>query len=207
MAGQKLSFKILQTTLITILLAGIAYVAYSIVKVPIKQLAMKQKYIAFETKNPALDFTFEYPEDWKPHEFQGQSEKYDSVQVMGPRDEKNELTLSFSITVKPFDKDHADSSEELLSEYLERSNNLAQIKVLDTKKIQMGGQKTSLAIFQYVDRLPAWKTNARDVLMKKATGFVNKADKFYRFTFSGTAEQFRQNEDVLKQIIKTFQFN
>lgn len=209
MDRQKSRFKILQSTVLIISLAGIAYLAYSVAtgKIDlIKKLIMKQQYISFETKNPALDFTFDYPENWKPYETQGQSEKYDSVQVMGPKDEKNEFNVSMSITVKPLGNNHPNPSQ-LLSEYLKRSNNLSNFKVLETKKIQMGGRETSLAVFQYIDRLPTWKTNARDVLMKKATGFISKADKFYRFTFSGTAEQFRQNEDVLKQIFKTFQFN
>lgn len=209
MDRQKSRFKILQSTVLIISLAGIAYLAYSVATgkiILVKQLAMKQQYISFETKNPALDFTFEYPEDWKPYETQGQSEKYDSVQVMGPKDEKNEFNISMSITVKPLGNDRSNPSE-LLSGYLKRSNNLSNFKVLETKKVQLGGQETSFAIYQYTDRLPIWKKNTREVLMKKGTGFIRKDDKFYRFTFSGTAEQFRQYEPVLERMIKTFRIN
>ncbi len=185
---------------ITVLLA-VALVIYGVRTY--RQTLMQNDYLTYKSTNPVFDFSFKYPQGWKPAESKGVVGRYDDIQVIGPRDKQNLFSAGFSITVKP---DSKKNTEDLLTEHLRTSSRFSKFKVIETKKSTVDHYKTSVASFQYTMLLPPLKTNAKEVLLKGKTLFLAKDNKSYRISFLSTAEQFDQYGTVFNEVIKTFQF-
>ena len=183
-----------------ILILGIGG-AYYAIRQYAENLEMKT-YLTFSSKNSALDFQFKYPPTWKSYESQGATEKYDEVQVMGPRDEAKEFSVYYSVTVKNSDKEMSDWHAKFISS-MERFPNF---KILKSKSETIQGLKTRLTSYEHVMRLPLRKSNAESVLMKGETCFLVRGNKAYRLTFFGTAEQFKEHEYVFNRMLKSFKF-
>ncbi len=183
-----------------ILILGVGGVYYAIHQYA-ENLEMKT-YLTFLSKNPALDFQFRYPPTWKPYESEGATEEYDEVQVMGLRDEAKEFSVYYSVTVKNSDKEMLDWHTKFISS-MERFPNF---KILKSKSKNIQGMKTRLTAYEHFMRLPLRKSNAKSVLMKGKTFFLVRGNKAYRFTFFGTAEQFKEQEHVFNRMLKSFKF-
>lgn len=162
------------------------------------------KHKSFETNNPALDFTFEYPETgWEPVESQGRVEKYDLVYLRGPVDEKTKFTAIIHITVRPLKT--GEGAAELLGGYLEADSNLSKFKLSHKKTINIGNEKAFSALYEY-EAIPSYDLRVPKTPFKKQMIFLVKNGRSYEFTLNGLAPQFDACASTLEHVLKTFKF-
>ena len=160
-------------------------------------------WLTFESKNEAFDFTFQYPPDWRTEETKGRTEEYDLVNAYGPRDQENQFTVAYGITVQSAGEKSASNLIDQYTNYLAHRRNF---KILNKKSAKVNGKSFPGVRLQYVTRLPLYQANAKDVLMGEETYMITKQERSYRITLLGTAEQFRKNYPVFHGMLKTFQF-
>ena len=190
----------------TVLVIGVALILSAGIVYSIRVKREKETLrseLDYQSKNPSLDFAFKYPKNWQPRESQGRRERYDAVQVLGPRDKQNEFSVAFVISVKPGGNKTVTDS---LSDYIKSTSRFSGFKVLETNGVTVGKQNTSSARYQYLMRLPLRKLNARDVLVKGETFFLANENKSYWVSFLGTAKQFDEYLPVFRRMMKTFRF-
>jgi len=162
------------------------------------------RYKAFETKNPALDFTFDYPEaGWDPVESQGSIEKYDLVYLRGPVDEKTKFTTLIHITARPLEA--GKTASDLLKAYLKIDSNLTQFKTDRDEIINVGGEKAFSALCSY-KAVPSYALEVPEAFFKKRMVFVVKNEHSYEFTLNTFASQYDIYAPILEHILKTFKF-
>ena len=162
------------------------------------------KYTSFETKNPALDFTFEYPETgWKTGESQGGVEKYDLVYLRGPVDEKTRFTTLIHITVRPLEA--GKTASDLLKAYLKIDSNLSKFEVSHEETFNVGGEKAFSALCGY-EAIPSYDLSAPVISFKKQLVLIVRNGRSYEFTYNTFASQFDAYLPILKHLLKTFQF-
>ena len=167
-----------------------------------KQFMVKHKN--FGTKNPALDFTFEYPETgWTPVESSGRTEKYDLVYLKGPVDEKTKFTTIIHITVRPLKA--GKTASELLEAYLKMDSNLTQFKAFHKEAIKIDEEKAASALCEY-KAIPSYSLRGPFAAFKKRMVFVVKNDRSYEFTLNTLASKFNTYAPILEHVLKTFRF-
>ena len=190
-----------------IVLGCIAGVVYSLGQLkPAKPIqgALVLKYKNFETKNPAIDFSFEYPEmGWTPVETAGRIEKYDQVYLRGPVDKKTKFTTVLNTTLRPLEA--GKTAADLLETYLKTDSNLNKFKVLHKETREVGGEKAFLATCTY-EQVPLHRIDVPPVPLKKQMVFLVKGERSYEFTLVTIASQNDAYALVLKHVLETFQF-
>jgi hypothetical protein len=168
------------------------------------QSATMSNYKNFETKNPAFDFTFEYPKTgWKPAETAGRTEKYEQIYLRGPVDEKTKFTTILNITVRPL-KDGG-TVADLLETYLKMDSNLGKFKVLHKEIKGIGGEKAFFAVSTY-EQVPLHRIDAAPVPFKKQMIFLVRNERSYEFTLVTIASQYNTYAPILEHVLKTFKF-
>lgn len=172
---------------------------------PSKGEKLKKDYLIYQSKNPSLDFTFQYPSvGWTVDESEGVGQSYDAVQLLGPRDHQNQYSTSFAVTVKT--NDSGVKAEDQLDAFLKTMERFRDFKILEKGKVGIQNNNYPIATYGYVARLPLWKKNAKDVLMREEVVFLSHQKKSYRITYLGTAEQNRASKSVFEHLLKTFKF-
>lgn len=188
-----------------IIVSGVAIYGLGLLKMngPIQnQLMMKCKN--FETKNPALDFTFEYPETgWTPAETTGRFEKYDQVYLRGPVDKKTKFTTLIHITVRPLEA--GKTASDLLEAYLKIDSDLSKFEASHRETMNVGGEEAFSALCKY-EAIPSFDLSVPSASFKKRMVFVVKNGRSYEFTLNTFASQFDAYAPVLERILKTFRF-
>ncbi len=193
------------TTVILLAFAGYAfYFSQKLDHKPRAEMAMAKQTV-FLSKNPAFDFSFEYPEgEWRPRESQGRKQKYDSLYLQGPIDKLNEFAGLIVLTVKPLEAGM--SASDLLEAYLTTASNLKKFKILSRKSMSVGGEKAFAAICEQEMLLPREKLDAKPVQVRQSTIFLVRGDKSFEFSFIFTAAQYSIYKPVFEHILKTFKF-
>ena len=159
----------------------------------------QEHWLRFQSDNPMLDFSFEYPASWTPFESRGRSELYDGIQMMGPRDGGKEFSVAYEITVK---KSGNQSAQDLLADYVKRMERYPQFKTLKAGRLaEMGTVE-----YEYIMRLPLRKLNNHDVVMRGKALYVTRENRSYRINFFGTAEQFKRYVSIFDRAVKTLRF-
>lgn len=159
----------------------------------------------YTSENPALNFTFEYPEkNWLPKEGHGSGQVFDSVQLLGPRDAQNQYSVNISVVVKPLNPKQ--SLADSAASFLESMKRFTGFKIAKNEKIKIQESIGQGASYEYFLRLPFWKKNAKNVLIKETVFFLMTAEKSYRITYSGTSEQYKNSRQVFEHFLKTFRF-
>ncbi len=163
----------------------------------------KGAFTLYKSINPVLNFSFEYPiVGWTSEESQGTSQKYDAVQILGPKDAKAEYGVYISVGVRTLTPEQL--KMDSLDVFLEETNSFKGFKILERKMTRIQGQDCPTATFEHFLRLPLWKKNAKDVLVKKTIVLLTQGDRSYRITCAGTAEQYNQFSPVFERALKTF---
>jgi hypothetical protein len=163
------------------------------------------KSVVFISKNPTLDFIFEYPATgWSSDESQGRTEKYDAVRLKGPVDEERRFGTLIEIVVKPLAA--TGTYLESLEALLKRVSAWPKFKMVSKTEMKIGGEKAFSAIYESEERLPMEDLNAKPVTIKRWTLFLAKDDKIYRFSFHVLAEQWKDYAAAFKQVLETFKF-
>lgn len=202
MGSRKVSRKRILLVVVVILFAGVVASRYCNVS---PNPTKGEVFTIYKSKNPALDFTFEYPAlGWTPKESQGTTQKYDAVQVLGPANAKQEYSVYISVGVRLLKPEQL--SADLPGLFLEEKKRFKGFKVLEEKNIKIQNYDCPSATYEYFLRLPFWKKNAKDVLIKETTVFLTKDNRSYRISCAGTAEQFKQFSYAFEKAFKTFQF-
>ena len=187
MVKKKPHLKILFPLCLTVIVALVTVFVVRSYRENQREGKIMESYLTYTGSNPALDITFQYPPHWKPVESQGRTERYDDVQVMGPRNDEADFGTSVSVTVRPMGEEDA---SRLLSEYLKMIGKFSGFKVVKIEDSTIARKSAARGRYEYVLRLPYRHINARDVLMREETVFVTKPGKSYRLTFTSTADQF-----------------
>jgi hypothetical protein len=186
------------------LIMAVAYSAL-LIKLPLKnQGASMSNFKIFEAKNPAFNFTFEYPgTGWTPAESQGSVEKYDLVYLRGPTDEKTKFTTLIHITVRPLEA--GKTASELLEAYLKMDSNLTQFEVSHKETIKIDGENAVSALCKY-KAIPSYSLRVPFAAFKKQMIFLVKNDRSYEFTLNTLASKFNTYAPILERVLKTFRF-
>jgi len=162
------------------------------------------KYKNFETKNPALSFTFEYPETgWTPVETTGHREKYDQIYLRGPVDPKVKFTTIINITVKTTQADQGLTG--LMENLLTVDSDLAKYKVIQKGAMEVAGEKALSALTVY-EQTPLYRTDLKPVQLKKRLVLLIKGDRSYKFTITTLASQDDTYAPIFEHVLKTFKF-
>lgn len=202
---KKINRRRILLAVLVILFAGVVFSRYYEASTNFKEDKKKEVFILYKSKNPSLNFTFEYPAlGWTPKESQGTTQKYDVVQILGPSDAREEYSAYISVGVSALTPER--SNADLLGLFLEKTKRFKGFKILEKKQIEIQKNDYPRATFEHFLRLPLWKKNAKDVLIKKTVVFLIKDDRSYRISCAGTAEQFKQFSYAFERALKTFQF-
>lgn len=190
-----------------IFFTAMGYVIYSSGELDRKletEIAM-EKQTVFLSKNPAFNFSFDYPEgEWKPSETQGRRQKYDSLYLQGPVDKINEFAILIAITVKPLQE--GETASGLLESHLNMSSNLKKFKIVNKSTLDLGGEKAFSAMFEEEMLLPREKVDAKPVQVLHQTLFLANSGRSYELTFMSTVNQWKEHLPVFEQVLKTFKF-
>jgi hypothetical protein len=189
---------------VLILITAVAY-SFRFIKLPPKnQEAGMSNFKIFETKNPVLNFTFEYPgTGWTPAESRGSVEKYDLVYLKGPTDEKTKFTALIHITVRPLEA--GKTASELLEAYLKIDSNLTQFETSHREAVKIDEEKAASALCEY-KAIPSYSLRVPFAAFKKRMVFVVKNDRSYEFTLNTLASKFNAYAPILEHVLKTFRF-
>lgn len=162
------------------------------------------KYKVFESKNPALNFTFEYPEvGWTPVESQGRTEKYDLVYLSGPIDKEHGFTTLIHITEKPLKPN--ETSATLLERYLKMDSNLDKFKTLRKENKMVAGEQAASALYEY-EATPLYRIKASPVLVKGKKIYLTRNGRSYEFTLETIGSQYNIYAPILEHVLTTFKF-
>ncbi|MBU9888715.1 MAG: hypothetical protein KTQ49_02460 [Candidatus Omnitrophica bacterium] len=161
-------------------------------------------YVTFQTDNPALDFTFEYPgTGWNPVESRGRRETYDVVFLGGEVDERTRFRTIIHITVKPLPE--GKTAAALLKAYLERASVFRKFKASSQTGLDVGGVKAQGALFEYED-YPLHQINPQAIPLKGRRIFFMRGGRSYEISFVTLVSRYEKYASVLDHLIKTFQF-
>jgi hypothetical protein len=164
----------------------------------------EMKYQNLETKNPVLNFSFEYPETgWFPVESTGRMEKYDMVYLRGPSNEKNGFTTIIDVTVRPLESGQTPRS--LLGKYQKIDSNQNKFNILHEKNITVGGERAVFGFCEY-ETPPIYRAMEPAVLLKKRMVFLIRNDQSYGITMLTLASEDEKYTSTFERVLKTFQF-
>ena len=158
----------------------------------------------FVAQNPALDFTFAYPENgWIPTEAQGSAGEYDLVYLRGPVNKEVKFSTLIHVTVKPLKQN--DTAANLLEAYLRTDSNLSKFKVLHKGPRKIGGINAAEAFYEY-ESFPLYDMRAKPVFLRGTRVYLIRKDRSYEFEFEALASEYDAYVAVLEEVLKTVEF-
>ncbi len=172
-------------------------------KAPIQSRAAMKNH-NFQSKNPVLDFTFEYPEKgWQPVEAQGSIEKYDQVYLQGPVNKENGFTTLIHATVRPLEV--GKTAPDLLEACLKTDSNLTKFRILHKDVKEVGREKAFSVVYEY-ESFPLFNMKAPPVLLRGQRVYLMRNGRSYELMIETVAAQYKDYAPIFENVLKTFKF-
>ena len=99
-----------------------------------------------------------------------------------------------------------ETREEIVSAFKSKRKLFNGFKVISERKIMVGGSKSDLLKLEYINRLPLYNVNARDVLMGEETALFKNKGNFYKIEYKTVTAEFPKYNEAFYHLIKTFKF-
>lgn len=163
------------------------------------------KNAVFVSKDPILNFTFEYSQkEWLPRESQGRKEKYSAVYLKGPFDPEKKFITLIEVVVKSLEP--GKTASDLLDAFLKRVSDWPKFKVIHKKTMDIEGEKAFSVIFESKVLLPIESLDAKPMMVEEQVIFMVKNNRSYRFSFHTLADRWKDYLPAFERVLKTFKF-
>ncbi|HNX68357.1 MAG TPA: hypothetical protein PLL75_00690 [Candidatus Omnitrophota bacterium] len=165
---------------------------------------MRERTSLFSGMPPFLNLTFAYPEGWKISVSRSRASEEGVAQMIGPRDQNFQFSVSFAVIGKK--KTGAIALENEAEGLLERNKSLAQFKIVSKGPAQVAGQAARRVAFDFVISLPVSVPEAPSVAMREEVILISRGDLLYQIHFVGTLEQYRKNRILFENFLRSLRF-
>lgn len=171
------------------------------------------EYISFSSSNPEMNFSFDYPKNWKKDKITtGEFEKYTNITIWAPQNDNEGATPEIHVSVFPFSSKGSryQNLEDLLN-YIrnkgqlisEKETSISEIKAKDLSvaSTQMFSEKLGLdpSVF-YNLRL------TRKVSMRERHIIFKKNDRLYDFGYGSAKADYQKYEPIFDHMVAAFKF-
>jgi len=164
-------------------------------------------YAVFSGTQPALDFSFLYPANWDLRE----RVKRDSgeVVILGPRNQDNTYSSGLDISVTPTRQAGGKFStvDELVAEYLKKSENLPRFKLISKTTGSFGPYAATETLLSYVMPLPLHNVEPRDTTIVERRIVFQRGQRFYELSYKATEEDYPVFLEAFRRVVQTFEFH
>ncbi len=167
-----------------------------------------KNYVSFGSKNPALNFTFLFPDDWPIMESRGKEEQYDEVFVFGPRNQEDTYSLSISVRVtlsRNQSGRHGDIGTPIAS-FLVKHRGLAEFRKLSRASGTLAGVNATEIEIGYTLPLPLNSVKPRATRIIERQIFLEKDGRFYELIYNAVAEDYHEYLPIFRNAARTFEF-
>jgi len=170
-------------------------------------LLPKPHYLIFNSKEPQLDFTFEYPKKWMLFEEANQGGFYSQVRLLGPK--KLDTTYMCTVIIRKISKKSQGGAYEGLEDLIEDyKNHLFDDDFMNQTDKNIYGKPAKEIVATYVK--PISEINRRQqikkIIIKVRTIFMDNNDYLYEFTYSSDEKDYERQLQNFEHLLKTFEF-
>jgi len=164
-------------------------------------------YALFTSSSPKFDFSFLYPQDWKPREIEAKG--YAEVFLQGPRSADSKYGLFFAIRVVPTKAEGGKhgTADQFIDDYLNRVKKFANFKQLSKARGEFAASEAVEFVISYSMPLPLNTLNADETTILERRIVVKRGSFFYVLIYSGTENDYHASLSSFEYMAQTFQFS
>lgn len=176
-----------------------------VVSVRAEQNMSSGMFSLYQSSQPNLPVSFEYPSEWRTEFSKGATENYSQVQIYAPDALDKRLRTYIVVRIMP-PKDQGGryaSIAEAVEEY--RKTLMSSWRIVEEQRIEVSGVSAYKMDINGTLRLPWRSPKAQDVPIRSQRIFFEKDGRLYELSWLATSETAPQLEDAFSHLIQTLE--
>jgi len=149
----------------------------------------------YKGQKNGVEISFEYPNDWKIREIQGQEEKFFEINIQKSKDGKEDYNSALSVTMYPSER--FTSVEDAINDYKGK-----YVRFKDFKIISSNNKEVEV---EYVLKLPFYNPKAKDVKIREKVMFVMKNGNCFKLRLNSVETDYSKFLPFFHTMCETFQ--
>jgi len=161
----------------------------------------------YDSQNPKLPCTFQFPRTWSISESDGTTEPYSEYDLLGRANKQKTFSTHISVSITDAAVAKATNLNDYLDRFTERAKQLYdRYEVVRRIKTQVWGQSVPTLDIAYALPLPIEQTtNTWTIILERRAVILNNG-KLWTFIYSADANDYEASLPVFQHFLDTFFF-